>query len=285
MSLSGASFEYIQRLVRRRAGIVLESNKAYLVQARLLPVAKSHSLATVNQLVSELQRPQNGSLVDDVVDAMTTKETFFFRDASPFNALRQEVFPQLFQRRAVQKRVTIWSAACSTGQEPYSIAMMLREHFAEYLHWDIRLLGTDLSRTALQQAMQGCYNELEVSRGLSPQLRAKYFRRCDAQWLIRDEIRSMVEFRPMNLAVQWPPLPRVDVVLLRNVMVYFDAATKRLILRRVRDLIRPDGYLFLGGAETTLHLDDAFVRVTKGDYSFFQLVDRDADHNTRSLVS
>ena len=285
MSFSSASFEYIQRLVRRRAAIVLDSNKAYLVQARLLPIVRHHNLGTIDQLVRELQQPHGGPLIDDVIDAMTTKETFFFRDAAPFAALRQEVFPRLFQRRAEQKRLTIWSAACSTGQEPYSVAMLLREHFPQYLDWGIRLLASDLSRSALRQAEQGRYSEVEMSRGLPPELRAKYFHQRGSDSVICQEVRSMVEFRPLNLAVQWPALPRADVVLLRNVMVYFDTATKKLILRRVRDLMLPDSYLFLGGAETTLHLEDAFARVVKEDFSFFQLRSGDADRSARSLVS
>ncbi len=285
MSLSGASFEYVQRLLHRRAAIELESNKAYLVQSRLLPVVKRYGLETVDQLVAELQRFQTGAMIDDVIDAMTTNETFFFRDTSPFTALREEVLPQLFRRRELQRRLTIWSAACSTGQEPYSVAMLLSEHFSEYLDWDIRLLGTDLSRSSLRQAGAGCYNELEMSRGLTPHLRQKKKKKCaygaeSASW-----IRSMVRPPPLKPAVQWPDLPRIDVVLLRNVMVYLDTATKKLILRRMRKQIWRDGYLFLGGAETTLHLDDAFRRVVMEDFSFFQLREHGRDLDSQSFVS
>ncbi len=283
MTLNSESFAYIQRLLRRRAAIVIESNKTYLVQARLQPVAQRHGLSTIDQLVAELHQPHRSALIDDVVDAMTTNETFFFRDASPFSALRQEVFPQLFLRRSQQRRVTIWSAACSTGQEPYSIAMLLREHFPQYRDWDVRLLATDLSHTALRQAKAGRYGELEISRGLTPELRDKYFRRHGTDWVICDDIRSMVNFRPMNLAVQWPDLPKMDIVLLRNVMVYFETATKKVILRRVRNVLWRDGYLFLGGAETTLHLDDAFTRRVIDDFSFFQL-NGNVERGARSVL-
>ncbi len=153
--MNSGSFEYIRGLLLRRAGIALEANKEYLVQARLAPLAKRRGLHSIDQLVGELQLPHNASLMDDVVDAMTTNETYFFRDTVPFEALRRVVFPELFRRRAPMRRVTIWSAACSTGQEPYSIAMLLREHFPDYLHWNICLLGTDLSRAALGQAQRG----------------------------------------------------------------------------------------------------------------------------------
>ncbi len=285
MTLNRDSFEYIQRLLRRRAAIVIEPNKSYLVQARLQPVARRHGLTTIDQLVTELRGSHVDALIDDVVDAMTTNETFFFRDAAPFAALRREVFPQLFLRRAQQRRVRIWSAACSTGQEPFSIAMLLCEHFPQYRDWDIRMLATDLSHTVLQQAKTGSYNEMEMSRGLSPALRDKYFHRHGSNWTICDEIRSMVEFRPLNLAVQWPDLPKMDIILLRNVMVYFEAATKKTILRRIRKLLWQDGYLFLGGAETTLNLDDAFTRIVIDDFSFFQLHDDGVDRPVRSFLS
>lgn len=270
MSVSAASFEYIQQLVRRRAAVVLEANKTYLVRARLMPIVIRHGLGSIDELVAALHHPRHSDIIEEVVDAMTTKETSFFRDTTPFTALRREIFPRLFQRRAGQRRVTVWSAACATGQEPYSIAMLLRDHFPRQLS-NVRLLATDLSRTALRQAEAGTYNDLEMSRGLTPELQERHFRRNGRDWVIGDEVRTMVEFRHLNLAVQWPELPRMDVILLRNVMVYFETATKKLVLRRARDHMWPDGYLILGGAETTLHLDDSFVRVAKEDFSFFQL--------------
>jgi chemotaxis protein methyltransferase CheR len=250
---------------------MLDAGKGYLVQARLLPLAKSLGMSSIDELVVELQKHPDGRLADQVVDAMTTNETSFFRDTVPFDALRDDIIPQLLQARASSRRLSIWCAACATGQEPYSIAMLLREHFRSLRDWDIRILASDISHSALAQATDGRYGEVEIRRGLPPALRDKYFRRAGATWWIADEIRSMVSFRLVNLIGDWPPLPRMDIVLLRNVMVYFETETKRQVLARVRGQLCTDGYLFLGGAETTLLLDDAFTRIQNGRYSYYRL--------------
>lgn len=271
MSLSRTNFEYIRGLLLRQTAIVLDANKGYLVQARLLPIAKRRGLDTIDQLVAQLQQQQNGRLVEEVVDAMTTNETSFFRDVTPFDELREVVLPELFRRRSTNRRLAIWCAACSTGQEPYSITMLLREHFSSYLDWDIDILGSDISGNALAQARQGCYSDLEVERGLPRNYRDKYFRREGSQWAIAEKCRSMVDFRNINLVGNWPSLPKLDVVLLRNVMVYFEQTTKKQVLSRVRRQMNSDGYLFLGGAETTMNLDDGFARVQCGGFSYYRL--------------
>jgi chemotaxis protein methyltransferase CheR len=250
---------------------MLDAGKGYLVQARLLPLAKSLGMSSIDELVVELQKHPDGRLADEIVDAMTTNETSFFRDTVPFDALRADIIPQLLQARASSRRLSIWCAACATGQEPYSIAMLLREHFRSLRDWDIRILASDISHSALAQATDGRYGEVEIRRGLPPALRDKYFRRTGTTWWIADEIRSMVSFRLVNLIGDWPPLPRMDIVLLRNVMVYFETETKRQVLARVRGQLCTDGYLFLGGAETTLLLDDAFTRIQNGRYSYYRL--------------
>lgn len=269
--MNQASLDFIRQLVAQRSAIILDATKGYLVQARLLPLARKLGLQNIDELVFEVRRNPSGPLGDQVVDAMTTNETSFFRDVMPFDALRDDILPQLLRTRATTRRIHIWCAACSTGQEPYSIAMLLRDRFASLRDWDIRILASDLSQRALAQATTGFYGEVEIQRGLSPALRDRHFVRVDGGWRICDEVRRMVQFFPLNLVTDWPPLPQMDIVLLRNVMVYFAAETKRQLLSRVRSQLAGDGYLFLGGAETTLLLDDAFVRVTRERFNYFQL--------------
>lgn len=271
MSMNASNFEFIRQLIMRRSAIVLDESKGYLVQARLLPLVRTLGLPSIDQLVLELRKHPDGHLADQVVDAMTTNETFFFRDAVPFDALRDDIIPRLLACRASSRRLSIWCAACSTGQEPYSVAMLVREHFRAYRDWDVHILASDISYNALAQAAEGRYGEVEIQRGLPSALRDKYFLRRGGYWWIADEIRSMVSFRLLNLIGDWPALPPMDIVLLRNVMVYFETDMKHRVLSRVRGQLRNDGYLFLGGVETTLLLDDAFVRIQHGRVSYYQL--------------
>jgi chemotaxis protein methyltransferase CheR len=252
--------------VRREAAIVLEPGKEYLAENRLHPVARSAGLDSVEALVKQL-RVGSGDLRGLVVDALTTNETSFFRDVHPWEALRNELIPQLLERRAAQRTLTIWCAASSSGQEPYTIAMLLREHFsAELEGWIVRIIATDISPTMIERAREGKYSQLEVNRGLPAQLLVKYFERSGMQWQLDASLRSMVEYRLMNLddPAGYDRLPRCDLVFIRNVLIYFDLATKREILTRARDLLLPDGYLFLGSSETTLNVIDGFERVQSG---------------------
>jgi chemotaxis protein methyltransferase CheR len=271
MSLSSASFEYVRTLLRQRAGHHLENDKAYLVETRLLAVARRHGFPSVEDLVLRLRKKANERLLGELVEAMAINETFFFRDERPFEALRQAVLPELIRRRSALRRLNIWSAACCSGQEAYSVALLLRHFFPALSGWTIRLIASDLSTRMLERARQGRYSDLEVSRGLPPDLRHTYFHRCDDGWHIRDDIRRMVEFCPINLSSAWPPLPPLDLVLMRNVLIYFDLSTRQQILDRLRQVMQPDGYLMLGGAETTHNLDDNFLPVSFGQVSFFQL--------------
>ncbi len=256
--LSPADFDLIRGLVRRQSAIVLEQDKHYLIETRLQMLAKTDGFPSVDHLMAEVRA---GKRHARVVEAMTTNETSFFRDLLPFEAFRKLVLPELMNNRAGQRRLQIWCAACSTGQEPYSLAMLLREHGPSLKDWKLQLLASDLSTNVLERAKQGIFNQLEVNRGLPAPLLLKYFRKDGAQWLLKDEIRQLVQFQQLNLIGPWPVLPEMDVVFLRNVLIYFDVDVKRQILARVRRLLRPDGFLFLGGAETTLNLDDAFERV------------------------
>jgi chemotaxis protein methyltransferase CheR len=253
-------FEYVRALVRQRSAIQLD-DKQYLVESRLHALARSGGYDSVSELIRRLRGSACNDLRDLVVEAMTTNETSFFRDLKPFEALAKIVLPELIARRSAQKTLRVWCAACSTGQEPYSVAITWREHFAGYADWKFEIHGSDLAHGILERARLGCFNQLEVNRGLPAALLLKYFQKRESQWHLKDDVRQMVRFQQINLVGAWPSLPVFDVVFLRNVLIYFDLPTKREVLAKVRQQLSPDGFLFLGGAETTLGVDDAFERV------------------------
>jgi chemotaxis protein methyltransferase CheR len=268
--MTAQDYDYICRLVRDRSAIVLDAGKEYLVQARLLPVARQLKLESVSDLVARLRSNHDDVLKVRVVEAMATTETLFFRDHHPFETLRTTVLPELIRSRTAERRLNFWCAACSTGQEPYSLAMLLREDFPQLSGWQVRILATDLSGEVLAKARAACFSQIEVNRGLPAPLLIKYFRQDGALWKLRDDIRNAVEFRELNLIKPWPALTRFDLIFLRNVMIYFDVETKRTILGQCAGLLRPDGYLLLGGAETTINLTDSFRRVAELKGGFFQ---------------
>jgi chemotaxis protein methyltransferase CheR len=270
--MTAVEFDYVCRLVRDQSGIVLGAGKEYLVDARLTPVAHQAELGSVAELVGRLRAAPDNALATRVVEAMVTTETSFFRDLHPFETLRTTVLPDLIRRRRDERRLAIWSAACSTGQEPYSVALLLKEHFPELAARRVDLLATDLSGDVLARARSGRFSQLEVNRGLPAALLVKHFRQHGATWELNEDVRRMVEFRELNLTRPWPPLPRADLVFLRNVMIYFDPAAKSAILDRVAKVLRPDGYLLLGGAETTLNLCGSFRRAEHLKGGFHQLV-------------
>lgn len=264
-------FDAIRRLLRERTAVVLDADKGYLVETRLAPIVRRRNLRTIGDLVGQLRDPSGSGLDREIVEALLTSESSFFRDHHPFEALRNVVLPDLFRRRAGERRLTVWCAASATGQEPYSVAMLLREAFPDLAAWKILLLASDLSRQVLERARAGRYNQIEVNRGLPARLLVKYFEQHGAEWQLRPDVRAMVEFWEINLAQAWPALPRMDLVLMRNVMIYFDVPTKQDILARLARVLRPDGYLLLGGAETTLNLSDSYRRVEPFQSGFYQL--------------
>ncbi len=261
MSLSLTDFRYICDLVLDRSAIVLEPGKEYLVESRLTPLARREGVGGLDELIARLRQRTVNGLETRVVEAMTTNETSFFRDLHPFNALHKTILPDLLERRSSERTLGIWSAAASSGQEIYSIAMLLREHFPQLAGWKVRLLATDLSDEMVQRASEGLFSQLEVNRGLPAPLLLKYFEKQGAQWRINDEIRTSIEFRRMNLVEPWPQIPDMDVIFIRNVLIYFSVESKRDILAKVRQVLRRDGALFMGAAETTFSLDDSFERV------------------------
>jgi chemotaxis protein methyltransferase CheR len=263
--LDPQAFGFIRNLVKSKSAIVLESGKAYLVESRLTPVARELGLQNITELVAELQKPGSQKLTQRVVEAMTTNETSFFRDIHPFQALKTSILPNLIQRREKEKTITIWSNACSSGQEAYSIAMILNEHFPTIKDWKVRILCSDLSSQILERARAGIFNQTEVNRGLPMNFLLKYFTKDGNQWKICSDIRKMVEFRELNLVEPFPhTLPKMDVVFLRNVLIYFSPETKSEILKKVHRTMHADGYLFLGGSETTMNLNVNFQREQVG---------------------
>ncbi|MBI4396258.1 MAG: protein-glutamate O-methyltransferase CheR [Elusimicrobia bacterium] len=260
--INTSDFDYVRNLVQLKSAIVLESGKEALVESRLTLLARREGIESVDKLLSQLRSHNYSRLHEQVVEVMTTNETLFFRDIYPYEAMRTTVIPDLIKKRATEHRLTIWSAGCSSGQEPYSIAMLLREYFSHLNGWSIKIIASDLSKEILARAQDGRYSQFEVNRGLPAPLLVKYFHQNGVEWQIKDEIRRMVEFSDVNLADGWPLFLSVDVLFMRNVLIYFSIDTRKEILARVRKTLRPDGFLFLGAAETTLNLDDSFMRVS-----------------------
>jgi chemotaxis protein methyltransferase CheR len=256
-----AEFTYISHVVRTRSAIVLEPGKEYLVEARLAPLVRELGLESIGALVAKLRQPAAGPLAERVTEAMTTNETSFFRDVAPFQALRTGIIPALVKARERDRRLRIWCAASSSGQEPYSIAMTIADAFPDLGPWDVQIMATDLSSAMVERGRAGLYKALEVNRGLPAPMLVKYFTKVGIDYRLKPEIRSMVEFSELNLIGAWPALPTFDIVFLRNVLIYFDVETKRTIIGRVKRLLAPDGFFFLGAAETTTNIDDGFERV------------------------
>jgi chemotaxis protein methyltransferase CheR len=270
MGVSVADFEFVRRLVHEHSSIALADGKEYLVEARLAPVAEQEGLDSVGELVRML-RSGAARVTDAVVHAMTTNETSFFRDLHPFDALRDTVIPTVLAANG-GRQLSMWSAAASTGQEAYSMALVVREHFAHVP--DVRILATDLSTDVLARAARGTYTQLEVNRGLPASLLVKHFERDGRDWQLKPSIRSMVTFAPLNLARPLRGIPPMDIVFVRNVLIYFKTATKAAVLAEMSRVLRPGGFLFLGAAETTIGIDDSFERVQVGRTACYQLTGR-----------
>ena len=261
MSLSLESFDHVRALVRERSGQVLGDDKSYLAETRLMSLARRHGCRSVGELVERLRARPDRHLQQEVVEAMLITESSFFRDGGPFEALRRAVLPGLLRARAAERRLRLWSAGCAAGQEPYSLALLLCEDFPALRDWDVRLIASDLSDATLERARRGRYTPSEMARGLPAGLLAKYFDRHGEEWELRAGVRRMVEFRAINLIGLWPALPAMDLILLRNVLVYLDPGVRKRVLARVRALLRPDGFLLMGGGEGPV-AGDGFEPVT-----------------------
>jgi chemotaxis protein methyltransferase CheR len=251
-------YEYLRKLLKERSGLVLSADKHYLVESRLLPVARRAGLFNLTGLVGRLKGSDAEPLIVEVVEAMTTNESSFFRDKIPFDQFRETIIPALLAARAGSRRVRIWCAAAATGQEPYTLAICLKEMGKDLRGWRVEILATDLSNEVLEKARSGIYSQFEVQRGLPVLLLIKYFSQVGEMWQIAPEIRGMVKFMPLNLLHDFSHLGTFDVVFCRNVLIYFDQATKSDVLERIAAVTERDGFLVLGGAETVVGLTDAF---------------------------
>ncbi|GAA1762915.1 chemotaxis protein CheR [Nocardioides hankookensis] len=269
MTISPQAFTFVRELVRAESAIVLETGKEYLVESRLVPLARAAGHPDVDAYVADLSKRRTPAAMKQVVEALTTNETSWFRDADPFTALRQNVFPALAKTRS-NRTLRIWAGACSSGQEPYSIIMTALDT-PELAGWKIELVATDLSEEMLNRSRKGEYSQLEVNRGLPATTLVRHFERSGLNWRINQSIRDRVEFRSLNLTRPFPPMGRFDIVFLRNVLIYFDLPTKRDVLKRVRQVMAPDGHLFLGAAEMTMGVDDAWERVPAGRSSVYRI--------------
>jgi chemotaxis protein methyltransferase CheR len=259
VAVSDTDFQFVRQLVRDDSALALADGKEYLVESRLASVAEREGFVSVAELVQRVRAGAPG-LRRHIVEALATHESLFFRDLHPFEALRQVIIPAALQAGA-GRRLTLWSAAAAAGQEAYSLALMMREHFPRA---QVTILATDLSREVLDRAESGRFSQLEVNRGLPAALLIKHFVRDGRQWQLHDDVRRMVTFRQLNLAGPLSRIPPMDVVFLRNLLIYFDTQAKEALLNRVSKVLRPDGYLFLGAAETTYGLDNSYERVQVG---------------------
>ena len=250
-------YDYLRKLLKDRSGLVLSADKQYLVESRLTPVARKAGVTTLGDLVAKL-KGNNEKLTVEVVEAMTTNESFFYRDKVPFDHFTSAIMPSLLAARAKEKRIRIWCAAASTGQEPYSLAMCLKEMKDKLVGWRVEILGTDLSTEVLEKAKAGLYSQFEVQRGLPIQMLVKYFTQTGDTWQISPEIRAMVQYRPLNLLADFAHLGNFDVVFCRNVLIYFDQETKIGVLNRIARMLDAEGFLVLGAAETVVGLTEAF---------------------------
>jgi len=270
MPVLADQFQYVRQLVLAKTAIVLGEDKNYLVESRLTPIARDLGLGDANAVVDRLRGSSSTALEQQVLEALTTNETLWFRDRQPFDALANHVLPQLVQKNSATRQLRVWSAACSSGQEIYSIAMLLDERFPQ-LHngWRVDLFGTDFSTEMVKRAKEGTYTTLEVNRGLPASLLVRYFDREGANWRLKAPLRARARFSTINLAAPWPAMGAFDLVLLRNVLIYFDLPTKQRILRSASQQLAPGGFILLGGAETAIGLCPDLGPVKMGDATFY----------------
>jgi chemotaxis protein methyltransferase CheR len=250
-------YEYLRKILRDSSGLDLSADKQYLIESRLLPLSRKAGLSGISELVEKM-KVGSASLATQVVEAMTTNETFFFRDKIPFDHFRLSILPEILRARAGRKSIRIWCAAASTGQEPYSLAICLKEMGTALSGWRVEIIATDLSQEVLEKSKAGLYSQFEVQRGLPIQMLVKYFTQRGELWQANADLRAMVQHRQLNLLHEFSQLGRFDVILCRNVLIYFDQNTKIRIFNRLAKALEPDGFVLLGAAETVVGLTDVF---------------------------
>jgi chemotaxis protein methyltransferase CheR len=271
MSITPDEFSYVRNLVSRESAIQIDEGQEYLVEARLGPLVSRFGLNSLSELIAELRSDISGACRQKIVEALTTNETFFFRDVVPFEMLKKFILPELIEKRRAERKLRIWCAGCSTGQEPYSIAIVVREHFPQLSSWDLEILATDISTQALARTAAASYTQMEVNRGLPAGFLVKHFVQEGTHWTVNKGVKALVKCRHFNMAQSWPALGPQDVIFMRNVLIYFNLAVRQEILGKARRILRPDGRLFLGSAETTLNLDPAYEQVQHGKAVCYKL--------------
>ncbi|ALJ37633.1 chemotaxis protein CheR [Azospirillum brasilense] len=262
-------FDMFSTLLKQRSGLVLTRDKAYLLESRLMPVARKWNMKGLEELASTVRTRKDEALLRDITEAMTTNESSFFRDQKPFDQFKQIVLPKLMEARSAKRSIRIWSAACSSGQEAYSLAMLLSEDAAKLAGWRIEIVGTDISAEMVERSKSGIYTQFEVQRGLPIQMLVKHFKQQGDKWQISQQLRQMASFREFNLLGDLSGLGQFDIVFCRNVLIYFDQPTKTKVLEAIARQMPQDGVLYLGGAETVLGITDRFkpVEGQRGLYS------------------
>ena len=268
MAVSAADAAFVRELVQRRAAIKLDEAKDYLIEMRLAPLLDENGADSIAALIAKARQGDRG-IDTKIIEAITTHETSFYRDIQPFETLRKVLLPGFKNSRGALRKLNIWCAACSSGQEPYSIAMLLLEHFPDMASWPVRIFATDISERVLARAQTATFSQMDVNRGLPAAQLVKYFERQGTHWRLKPAVRQLVTFQPLNLLDGHRFPARPDIVFLRNVLIYFDVASRRKILDRVRETIAPDGALFLGAAETTLNVAEGWERVAEGGHSYY----------------
>ena len=259
--MTPADYEYISNFLLGTSGLALGSGKEYLVEARLIPLAQSLGLEGISELVLELKKGAELKVTSGVTEAMTTNETSFFRDKTPFEELKNHLLPKLIEARKISKRLKIWCAAAATGQEPYTISMILDDSFPQLRDWTVEILATDIDQQALERSRSGIYTQFEMQRGLPIQMLMKYFEQIETGWQIKENMRNTIQWKQLNLLDNFNRLGKFDIIFCRNVLIYFQQETKKDILERFRTMIQDDGYLYLGAAETVLGITEAFDRI------------------------
>ena len=261
--LSEQQFSQLSNLLKDETAVVLGSGKEYLVEARLTSLMRQEGFSTLSDLIDVVLKKTNPTLNQKVLLALTTNETSFFRDLAPFELLKTKLLPDLLAKRAATKSITAWCAACSTGQEPYSLAMLMRQSFPQLADWNVKILASDLNPNVVAKAKKGVYTALEVNRGLPAPMLVKFFSQHGDLFFINDDLKSCINFFEQNLITSWK-IPQVDILFMRNVLIYFDTDTKKQLFEKIKGVLAPDGYLFLGTAESPYRIAEGFSKVEGG---------------------
>ena len=272
MTIKSNDFDYISKVIREECGIILEKGKEYLIETRVTPLMRHENLESIESLVKKIKSETRGDLKQALIESMITNETSFFRDIHPFEILNSKIIPELIEKRKAEEELNIWCGASSSGQEPYSLAIIIKNNFPQINTWKINFLVSDISNKNLKRCKSGIYTQLEVNRGLSPTLLARYFDRKGMEWQVKDELRQVMQFQIINLAGSWPKMLQLDLVMMRNVLIYFSLQMRKKVLGKISKLLKADGYLFLGAAETTINLDKNFERIPFNQSGCYRLI-------------